>query len=259
MRKHQISVIIPALNEAKAIAGVIKRIPAFVHEVIVADNGSTDETASIARAAGAKVIAAPERGYGNACLAGVAAASKNTTIFVFLDGDGSDTPEALDTLVRPIIQKEADLVIGSRALGTAQAGALTLPQRFGNWLACFLMKRIWNATYTDLGPFRAITREGYEALDMQAPTYGWTVEMQVRAVKQGLKTKDVPMDYFRRVGKSKISGTVRGVVLAGVYILGTIFVEAFKPSKTDHSRPDLQGTQNDPDAQPEAYQGHRAA
>ena len=248
MRKPQISVIIPALNEAKAIAQVIDRIPAFVHEVIVADNGSTDDTAEIARAQGARVVAAPERGYGNACLAGVAAASPQTEIYVFLDGDGSDTPEAMDELVAPIIQNEADLVIGSRALGTAQAGALTLPQRFGNWLACFLMTRIWNATYTDLGPFRAITKDAYDALNMEAPTYGWTVEMQVRAVKQGLKTKDVPMDYFRRVGKSKISGTVRGVVLAGVYILGTIFVEAFRRPKQNASRPDLQGAQNDADA-----------
>lgn len=229
MAEHKITVIIPALNEARAIARVVERIPNFVDEIIVADNGSTDETARLAEAAGARVISAPKQGYGNACLAGVAAASTDTTIYVFLDGDGQDTPETMDELVKPIMDGAADLVIGSRALGKAEAGALSFPQRFGNWLACFLMKLIWRADYTDLGPFRAISREAYEKLDMQAPTYGWTVEMQVRALKHGMRTKDVPMNYFRRIGKSKISGTVRGIVLAGVYILGTIFVEALRP------------------------------
>lgn len=229
MGKTLISVIIPALNEARAIGRVIERIPDIAEEIIVADNGSTDDTAALAEAAGARVISAPEQGYGNACLAGVAAASDTATIFVFLDGDGQDTPETMDALLAPIVSGQADLVIGSRALGQAEAGSLTFPQRFGNWLACFLMKLIWGATYTDLGPFRAITRDAYERLDMQAPTYGWTVEMQVRALKHGLRTQDVPMNYYRRIGKSKISGTVRGVVLAGVYILGTIFVEALRP------------------------------
>lgn len=220
----RISVIIPALNEEAAIGGVVGRIPDFVTEVIVADNGSTDRTATRARTAGAKVVYVPEAGYGRACLAGVAEAG-NTDIFVFIDGDGSDVPEEMSELLAPILSGEVDMVIGSRALGVAERGSLTLPQRFGNQLACTLMRLFWGAKYTDLGPFRAIRREAYERLQMTAPTFGWTVEMQVRALKQKLAVADVPVSYKQRIGVSKISGTVRGVVLAGTYILGTIFAE----------------------------------
>lgn len=219
-----IAVVIPALNEEQAIGGVIARIPDFVDRIIVADNGSTDRTAARARVAGAEVVSVPLAGYGRACLAGVAAAS-DADILVFLDGDGSDVPEQMDRLLAPILSGELDMVIGSRSLGTAEAGSLTLPQRFGNGLACALMKAFWGGTYTDLGPFRAIRRSAYERLAMRAPTFGWTVEMQVRALKQKLAVGDVPVDYTNRIGVSKISGTVRGVVLAGAYILGTIFAE----------------------------------
>ncbi len=220
----KIAVIIPALNEEQAIAGVIHRIPAFVDRIIVADNGSTDRTADTARQAGADVISVPVAGYGRACLAGVAEAG-TADILVFLDGDGSDVPEQMGDLLAPILSGEMDMVIGSRALGQAEKGSLTLPQRFGNRLACMLMRLFWGGTYTDLGPFRAIRRSAYERLSMTAPTFGWTVEMQVRALKQKLAVADVPVDYNNRIGVSKISGTVRGVVMAGAYILGTIFAE----------------------------------
>lgn len=219
-----IAVIIPALNEEQAIRGVVSRIPDFVNKIIVADNGSTDRTAARARAAGAEVVSVPTAGYGRACLAGVGQAGR-ADILVFLDGDGSDVPEEMAELIAPILSGEADMVIGSRVLGNAEAGSLTLPQRFGNKLACVLMSLFWGAKYTDLGPFRAIRRTAYERLDMVAPTFGWTVEMQVRALKQKLAVADVPVNYAKRIGVSKISGTARGVVLAGVYILGTIFAE----------------------------------
>lgn len=222
--RPSIAVIIPALNEEQAIGGVVRRIPDFVDRIIVADNGSTDHTAKRAEAAGAEIVSVPIAGYGRACLAGVAAAGE-VDILVFLDGDGSDVPEEMDLLLAPILSGEVDMVIGSRAMGVSEAGSLTLPQRFGNRLACVLMKLFWGGTYTDLGPFRAIRRTAYERLDMTAPTFGWTVEMQVRALKQKLAVADVPVSYKNRIGVSKISGTVRGVVLAGAYILGTIFAE----------------------------------
>lgn len=229
-----ITVIIPALNEELAIGGVIARIPGFVSRIIVADNGSTDATAARAQAAGAELVYVAEAGYGRACLAGVAAAG-SCDVLVFIDGDGSDKPEQMERLVAPILSGEVDMVIGSRALGRAEKGSLTLPQRFGNRLACALMQFFWGARYTDLGPFRAIRKTAYDRLGMTAPTYGWTVEMQVRALKQKLAVADVPVDYARRIGVSKISGTVRGVVLAGAYILGTIFAERLgrgpKPAK----------------------------
>ncbi|MEO0882073.1 MAG: glycosyltransferase family 2 protein [Pseudomonadota bacterium] len=220
----RISVIIPALNEEAAIGNVVRRIPDFVSEVIVADNGSTDRTAIRARAAGARVVHVPKAGYGRACLAGVSEAGASD-ILVFIDGDGSDVPEEMGALLAPILSGDVDMVIGSRALGQAERGALTLPQQFGNRLACSLMRLFWGAKYTDLGPFRAIRREAYERLQMTAPTFGWTVEMQVRALKQKLAVADIPVSYRQRIGVSKISGTVRGVVLAGAYILGTIFAE----------------------------------
>ena len=222
--KPKIAVIIPALNEEKAIVGVVSRIADFVDRVIVADNGSTDRTAQRARAAGAETVYVPVAGYGRACQAGVAKAA-DADILVFLDGDGSDVPEEMDLLLAPILSGDVDMVIGSRALGHAEKGSLTVTQRFGNRLACFLMKLFWQGEYTDLGPFRAIRRSAYDRLQMTAPTYGWTVEMQVRALKQKLAVADIPVTYTNRIGVSKISGTVKGVVLAGGYILGTIFAE----------------------------------
>lgn len=222
-----VKVVIPAQNEERAIGKVISEIPDWVSQVIIADNGSTDNTAQVAKDHGATVISVPEAGYGRACMGGIAAAGEYD-IIVFLDGDASDYPEDMSLLVQPIRDDEADMVIGSRVLGELEKGSLTPQQRFGNSLACWLMKLIWKHTYTDLGPFRAISREGLEKLNMEAPTFGWTVEMQIRALKQGLRCQDAPVRYRKRIGKSKISGTVKGVIMAGVYILGTIFAEAVK-------------------------------
>jgi len=227
MSDANIKIIIPARNEEGAIGQVVASIIDRVNAVIVADNGSTDATAHVAKAAGAIVVSVPEPGYGRACLAAVKAAGE-PDILVFMDGDASDDPEDLPRLLAPILTGEADLVIGSRILGDCDPGSLTVQQRFGNTLACWLMNLFWSYRFTDLGPFRAIRRESYERLNMQAPTFGWTVEMQVRALKQGLQCAEVPVHYRARIGVSKISGTVRGVILAGWYILGTIFWEATK-------------------------------
>ena len=227
MPKPIVKVVIPAQNEEKAIGKVISEIPDWVSEVIVVDNGSTDKTAEVAEEHGAQVISVPVAGYGRACLGGIAAAG-DYDILVFLDGDASDYPEDMELLVKPIRDGEADMVIGSRVLGDLETGALTPQQRFGNALACWLIKIIWKHKYTDLGPFRAISKEGLEKLNMEAPTFGWTVEMQIRALKQGLRCQDAPVRYRKRIGKSKISGTVKGVIMAGAYILGTIFREALK-------------------------------
>jgi hypothetical protein len=221
----RVSVVIPALDEESAIRAVIEAIPDWVDEVIVADNGSTDRTAEVAHGAGARVVHEPERGYGAACLAGIAAAHAPDVV-VFLDGDFSDHPEEMARLVDPIAAGEADMVIGSRVLGRAEPGALTLPQRFGNRLACRLMQLFWRTRATDLGPFRAIRADALETLGMRDRNYGWTVEMQVKAAAAGLRPREVPVSYRRRIGTSKVSGTVRGVVGAGTKILGTIFVAA---------------------------------
>jgi glycosyltransferase involved in cell wall biosynthesis len=220
-----IKLVIPARNEEDAIGGVVASVVDQVHGVVVADNGSTDETAAQALAAGAAVVSVPKPGYGRACMAAIEAAGE-FDILIFMDGDASDDPADLPSLLEPIYTEGVDLVIGSRILGDCDPGALTVQQRFGNSLACWLMRQIWGFKFTDLGPFRAIRRDAYEKLNMQAPTFGWTVEMQVRALKQGLKCAEVPVHYRKRIGVSKISGTLRGVILAGWYILGTIFVEA---------------------------------
>jgi len=206
MCKPKIKLVIPARNEEEAIGQVVQSVLSQVDGVVVADNGSTDATAELARLAGAKVVSVPEPGYGRACQAAIKAAG--------------------DYDLKPLIYGEADLVIGSRILGDCDPGALTPQQRFGNTLACWLMSAIWGYHFTDLGPFRAICRESYERLNMQAPTFGWTVEMQVRALKLGMRCAEIPVHYRARIGVSKISGTLRGVVLAGYYILGTIFWEA---------------------------------
>lgn len=235
-----VKIVIPARNEEEAIGKVVSSIVHQVDAVVVADNGSTDTTAEVAKNAGASVVYVPEPGYGRACLAAIEAAGEYD-ILVFMDGDASDDPDDLKKVLQPILSGQADMVIGSRILGDCDPGALTVQQRFGNTLACWLMNVFWGYRFTDLGPFRAIRRESYDRLNMQAPTFGWTVEMQVRALKLGLRCTEVPVHYRARIGVSKISGTLRGVVLAGWYILGTIFWEAArglwkKPNKLTAKR-----------------------
>ncbi len=228
MRKQMtVACVIPALNEADAIARVLADIPDWVDAVVVADNGSSDGTGDIAAGAGAVVVREEERGYGAACLAGIARAG-GVDIIVFLDGDHSDHADDMAALVDPIVDGEADFVLGSRVLGTCEAGALTPPQRFGNWLATTLIRLIWRQRYTDLGPFRAIRRSALERLEMADRNYGWTVEMQIKAVEQGLAIEEVPTDYRNRIGVSKVSGTIRGSVRAGYKILYIIAREALR-------------------------------
>ncbi len=221
--------LIPAHNEARAIGLVLGEIPAsLVQEVVVVDNASTDNTAAAARAAGATVVAEPRPGYGQACLAGLAyyaaqPAGRTPEIIVFLDGDHSDFPEEMPALLAPILSGAAEMVIGSRALGQRERGALLPQQRFGNWLASRLLRLRYGGTHTDLGPFRAIQAEALTRLGMVDTNYGWTVEMQVKAARLGLRVAEVPVRYRRRIGVSKVSGTVRGTLGAGYKILWTIF------------------------------------
>lgn len=227
----RIVLVIPALDEARAIGAALARVPHWVDRVIVVDNGSTDDTAAVARAAGAEVLSEAQRGYGRACLAGIRAAG-DAEVLVFMDADGSDHPEQMERLVAPIAAGRADLVIGSRALGRRERGSLTPPQRFGNVLASTLVTWLWGVRFTDLGPFRAVRRSALERLDMDAPTFGWTVQMQIRAASRGLVCCEVPVDYARRsAGRSKISGTVRGVWLAGTGILGCIARERWSQQR----------------------------
>lgn len=217
--------VIPALNEADAIGKVIADIPAWVDQVIVADNGSEDGTDEVAREAGATVVRENERGYGAACLAGIAAAD-DATVIAFLDGDYSDFPADLGDLVDPIVEGRGDFVLGSRTMGEREAGSLTPQQRFGNWLATTLIRLIWGHRYTDLGPFRALSRAALERLHMADRNYGWTVEMQIKAVEQGLRIIEVPARYRVRIGVSKVSGTLTGSIKAGYKILLIIGREA---------------------------------
>lgn len=222
---QKISVIIPVLNEEGAIANVIGDIPkTLVQEIIVVDNGCTDNTPAIAKAKGAKVVMEPRRGYGAACLAGIAAVTE-PNIVVFLDGDYSDYPTEMPKLVQPILEGKADFVVGTRV--NASKGALLPQARFGNWLACSLMRWFFGAYWTDLGPFRAIRYPQLLALDMQDKTFGWTVEMQIKSAKMGLQGCEVPVGYRKRIGTSKISGTVWGTLKAGYKILGTLFYYRF--------------------------------
>lgn len=218
---YRIGVVIPALNEAGAIASVITAIPSFVSAIVVVDNGSTDDTAERARNTGATVVSEPARGYGAACLAGVAALP-DVDIIVFIDGDLSDDPADMHSLVMPIADGAVDFVIGSRTSGRAEPGALTPQQRIGNGLACFLIRQFWGVAWTDLGPFRAIRTDAYRRLAMCDRAYGWTVEMQVKAAMHGLRSTEVPVRYRRRIGISKISGTLSGSVKAGATILSVI-------------------------------------
>lgn len=237
----KIAVIMPALNEEASVGGVVtgirKALPEYLKQVIVVDNGCTDRTASVARAAGAIVAVEPERGYGAACLTGIDWLDEDIDIVLFLDSDGSDVLADASKIVAPIIAGNADLVIGSRSLGEMERGAMTPPQRFGNWLAPLLVRLIWGVLYTDLGPFRAIRRSSLHALAMQDRDFGWTIEMQVRAAKLGLRAIEIPTGYRRRIGVSKISGTVDGVLKAGVKILYVIGREAFGDFDASHRKP----------------------
>lgn len=218
---QRIGVIIPALNEESAIGKVIASIPNWIDRIIVVDNGSTDKTSEVARNAGSLVVSEPDRGYGAACQTGLKHAS-DLDVVVFLDGDYSDYPEDMPALVDPIVAMECDMVVGSRVLMSLPPGALTPQQRVGNWLACTLLRLIWGARYSDLGPFRAIARKSLDRLAMRDRTYGWTIEMQIKAAINGLVTREVPVRYRPRIGQSKISGTIVGTVRAGYKILSTI-------------------------------------
>jgi len=224
-----IVVIIPAYNEEESLPKVLADIPDFVDEVIVANNGSTDGTVKVAKKVGATVVNENERGYGAACLKAIEnIQSKNFFVVVFLDGDFSDFPEEMNRVVAPIIKDDFDLVIGSRIIGERELGAM-LPQAvFGNWLASFLIKLFWNYKYTDLGPYRAIKYSSLLKLNMQDRNFGWTVEMQIKAAKQKLKTTEVPVSYRKRIGKSKVTGTIKGTAKASVKILYLIFISLFR-------------------------------
>jgi len=224
-----IYVIIPAFNEALSIDKVIAEIPPFVKEIIVVNNNSSDHTAMAAKAAGATVLDEPRQGYGFACLKGIAyLKDKNARIVVFLDADYSDFPAELTEVIRPIEEQGFDMVIGSRYLGQKETGSMTPQQIFGNWLAARLIKLFFDTTYTDLGPFRAIKYDKLLDLNMEDQTYGWTVEMQLKAAKRGYKITEVPVNYRKRIGKSKVSGTINGTVMAGYKILSWIFKYAMK-------------------------------
>lgn len=227
----KIVVIIPAYNEEASIAKVIKDIPALVSEIIVVSNNSTDATEENARNAGATVLVEPRKGYGYACLKGmqhIASGTIKPDIIVFLDGDHSDYPQELTKIVAPIIEENLDLVIGARVPELREKGSMTYPQIFGNRLATVLMKLFFNSRFTDLGPFRAIKYEKLLDLNMQDKTYGWTVEMQLKALKKNYTYTEVPVQYRNRIGISKVSGTVKGAIFAGVKILGWIFKYSFK-------------------------------
>lgn len=230
-----VDVVMPARDEApsvgEAVAGVARQ--PGVRRVVVVDNGSTDATAAEARAAGAEVVAEPRAGYGRACLAGLAHVRRDPPdVVAFMDADGSDDPTDLGALLRPIRDSQADLVIGSRVLGQragrVEPGALLPQARWGNALACALVRARWGERYTDLGPFRALRWAAYERLGMRDETFGWTVEMQVRAARAGLRTAEVPVAYRKRIGRSKITGTVNGTLRAGTKILWTVGAHALK-------------------------------
>lgn len=222
-----ILVIIPAFNEENSVGNVVRDIPAhLVDEVVVVNNNSNDKTALEAARAGATVLNEPVQGYGRACLRGIAYArnrQQKPDLVVFLDADYSDYPGEMQALVAPILSGDMDMVIGSRSRGNRERGSMTPQQVFGNWLATTLLRWLYGVRYTDLGPFRAIRFDSLLALDMQDKTYGWTVEMQLKAAKQGLRITEIPVSYRKRIGFSKISGTIKGTVLAGYKIIITIF------------------------------------
>jgi len=228
MRKPpKIVVIIPAMNEEGSIGKVVQEIPKdLVAEILVCNNNSTDKTKEVAQEAGATVLDETRPGYGWACLKGMEYAAQMQElpdIICFIDGDYSDYPEEMREVVAPIIDEDIDMVIGSRALGNKEKGSMTVPQRFGNWLATRLMRLFHRVRYTDLGPFRAIKYDKLMQLGMVDKTYGWTIEMQIKAAKNKLTYKEVPVNYKKRIGHSKVSGTVKGTIGAGYKIILTIF------------------------------------
>lgn len=222
--KARVSVVIPALDEAEPIADVVRAVPREIaDEVIVVDNGSRDRTAEHARSAGARVVSEPQHGYGRACHAGVRALADDCEIVVFLDGDGSDCPELMARLVQPIIEGTHDFVIGSRTRGERERGSLNFQQVFAGRAAGLLLRLLYGVRYTDMCPFRAIRRDALERLGMREQTYGWNLEMQMRAARAGLRILELPVNHRRRTGgESKVSGTLRGTILAGTRILLTL-------------------------------------
>lgn len=231
MSTSAVDVVIPALDEEASLPRVLADLsalrPGTVRRVVVADNGSTDGTARIAADADAVVVDAPRRGYGSACLAGLDRLRADPPgVVVFLDADYADHPDELPCVIEPILRGEADLVIGSRTLGEREPGALLPQARAGNLVACLLIRILYGHRYTDLGPFRAIRWEALERLAMSDPDFGWTAEMQVKALRQGLRVTEVPVSYRRRKGASKITGTVKGTLLAGYKIVWTVLRHA---------------------------------
>lgn len=223
-----ITVIIPALNEEEAIGAVVSEVPRdLAAETIVVDNGSTDRTAAVAEAAGARVVREPLRGYGAACLAG-AMAAHGADILVFLDGDRSDDPREMPVVLRPLLNGEADLVIGSRTAGLTERGALTSQQRFGNWLVTRVVRLLYGVSLSDIGPFRAVRASVFRDLGMEHKTYGWPIEMVVKAAKKGYRVVNVPVSCRKRIGVSKVAGTVKGSLLAGYHLLSTTLRYAWR-------------------------------
>ncbi len=245
LEKALISIIIPAHNEAKAIGKVIADIPKeLADEIVVISNASSDGTAAKAKQAGATVLNEPKKGYGHACLTGIDYLKNRKVqpnVIVFLDADYSDCPREMDRLVKPIIKDDVDLVIGSRALGDCEKGAMTLQQIWGNRLAVWLLKLFYGYEFTDLGPFRAIKFEKLLALNMEDKNFGWTVEMQIKATQHRLSFTEVPVSYKRRIGSSKVSGTVKGTVMASYKILYTIFKYRDKRETADRRRETANG------------------
>jgi glycosyltransferase involved in cell wall biosynthesis len=226
-----VTVIIPALNEEEPIAGVVQAVGAqdIAHEIIVVDNGSNDETARRARDAGARVVAEPQRGYGRACMVGVRALPAQCVVVVFLDGDGSDCPEFLSQLVDPVLAGTHDFVIGSRTRGKREPRSMNFQQIFSGWIAGLITQLLYGVRYTDMCPFRAIRRDTLDRLSMKEKTYGWNLEMQMRAARAGLRILEVPVNHRCRTGgQSKVSGTVRGTFVAGARIIATLLRIAFE-------------------------------
>lgn len=229
-----VTVIIPTLNEEEPIAGVVRAVAAqeIAHEIIVVDNGSNDDTARRARDAGARIVAEPQRGYGRACMAGVRSLSAQSDVVVFLDGDGSDCPEFLSKLVDPVMAGTHDFVIGSRTRGKREPGSMNFQQIFSGRIAGLITRFLYGVRYTDMCPFRAIRRDALERLSMKEKTYGWNLEMQMRAARAGLRILEVPVNHRCRTGgRSKVSGTVRGTFVAGARIIATLLRIAFEQKK----------------------------
>lgn len=223
MSGHRTAVVIPALNEERSIGIVVSSMINHVDTIVVVDNGSTDRTEDVARSAGARVVVQHKRGYGAACLRGIEELRSDPPyIVLFMDGDASDDPEDARNVLQCVIDGRADFSLGSRVRGVAERGALTPQQRFGNWLATNLIALRWRVHYTDLGPLRALRWSTLQSLNMQDRTWGWTVEMQIKAARDGVRVLEIPVRYRKRIGQSKISGTLMGSIRAGIKILATI-------------------------------------